>query len=71
MKTAYTLAEVRSLQKEIRELRSKLDNRKKLTPVEVAHIRELHRNGYSQREIAEIFDINPATVSRTVRRIYH
>lgn len=47
-------------------------NAKKLTADEVAGIRRLHqRSALSQREIAEAFDVNPATVSRIVRGIYH
>ena len=47
------------------------DNRPKLTKAEVENIRALRRSGYSQREIAEIYDINPATVSRIVRGQYY
>ena len=46
-------------------------NRKKLTPSEVAQIREMKRAGETNREIAYCFDINPATVSRIARGIYH
>lgn len=46
-------------------------NRKKLTKQEVHTIRELSRSGLSNREIADTFDINPATVSRIVRGLYH
>lgn len=46
-------------------------NRKKLTPREVQNIRELHRSGTNQRALAEIYDVNPATVSRIVRGQYY
>lgn len=46
-------------------------NRKKLTAKEVGTIRELKRSGESNRSIADVFDINPATVSRIVRGLYH
>lgn len=47
-------------------------NAKKLTADEVSSIRRLHqRSSMNQREIAESFDVNPATVSRIVRGIYH
>ncbi|WP_280350427.1 helix-turn-helix domain-containing protein [Nocardia abscessus] len=66
------VAENKRLKAENEELRQGRDNRKKLTDREVAEIRRLYRTtGYSQREIAGIYDINPATVSRTVRGIYH
>lgn len=46
-------------------------NKRKLNNREVENIRSLKRSGYSQREIADIYDINPATVSRIVRGQYH
>lgn len=46
-------------------------NRKKLSREEVARIRDLHRSGTSQAELANMFDVNPATISRTVRGIYN
>jgi Trp operon repressor len=47
-------------------------NAKVLSPDEVARIRRWHAaGGVSQREIADAYDINPATVSRIVRRQYH
>lgn len=63
---------VKELTAQIRYAQAKADNRKKLTAVEVAEIRRMYRNtGFSQREIADIYDVNPATISRTVRGIYH
>ena len=46
-------------------------NRKRLSERDVKDIRELRRKGVAQSEIAAIYDVNPATVSRIVRRIYH
>lgn len=63
------LAENRSLRQEL-ESRGNT-NRKKLTKREAHRIRQLSRGGYSQREIADIYDINPGTVSRIVRGQYH
>ncbi|WP_030095330.1 helix-turn-helix domain-containing protein [Mycobacteroides chelonae] len=73
-----SLLELTELKAENARLRGELDalkkpnNRKKLTVGEVNFIRLMYRNrGFNQREIADIYDINPATVSRIVRRIYH
>ena len=52
-------------------LRAKTDNRKKLRPFEVFQIRKLYANGMSQAEIAAVYAVNPATISRTVRKVYH
>ena len=49
----------------------KRPNRKKLSSREVTEIRSAHRNGMAQRGIAEAYDVNPATISRIVRGIYH
>lgn len=47
-------------------------NKKKLTKREVAEIRRLGRTtGMTQRELAEIYDINQATVSRILKGVYH
>jgi|GEM_PF-4205802 len=46
-------------------------NRKKLRPNDVRAIRDLNLSGESNREIADLFGVNPATVSRIVRGIYH
>ncbi|AGM61568.1 helix-turn-helix DNA binding domain protein [Mycobacterium phage Kalnoky] len=54
-----------------RKLAAQNDNRKKLSPGEVNTMRLMKRAGFTQAEIAESFDVNPATVSRIVRGIYH
>ncbi|WP_142395313.1 helix-turn-helix domain-containing protein [Mycobacterium avium] len=47
-------------------------NKKKLTKREVAEIRRLGRTtGMSQRELADIYDINKATVCRILKGVYH
>jgi DNA-binding NarL/FixJ family response regulator len=46
-------------------------NAKKLTKREVALMKDLKRLGSTNSELATAFDVNPATVSRTVRGIYH
>ena len=47
------------------------NNRKKLTDQDVRDIRFAARNGSRYVDIAERFNINPATVSRIVRGLYH
>lgn len=47
------------------------NNRKRLSNRDVKEIRELHRKGIKQSDIASIYDVNRATVSRIVRHIYH
>lgn len=56
---------------ECKQLRAKLNNRRKLTAADVAHIRDQWGEGQTQRSIASAWDINPATVSRIVRGLYH
>jgi DNA-directed RNA polymerase specialized sigma54-like protein len=46
------------------------DNLKKLNKREVKEIKSLHRVGESQRAIADIYDVNPSTISRIVRGQY-
>ena len=52
-------AKYREVLAENRELKSKLDNRKKLTHREVTLIRDAYRRGLSQADLAEIYDVNP------------
>lgn len=47
------------------------DNRPKLSKREVKDIRQAHRNGMSQIDLANNYGVNPATISRTVRGLYH
>lgn len=47
-------------------------NARKLTPSEVRQLRTEYRRGaMNQRELASTYDLNPATVSRIVRGVYH
>lgn len=56
----------------ISQLKAKGDNRKKLSPIEARRIRSMHSTGnYSQRELADSFDVNPVTVSRIIRGSYY
>ncbi|ASR86498.1 HTH DNA binding protein [Mycobacterium phage Changeling] len=46
-------------------------NRKKLTDQEVRDIRDAYYGGARQKDLAMKFGVNPATISRTVRGVYH
>ncbi|WP_234802556.1 helix-turn-helix domain-containing protein [Mycobacteroides salmoniphilum] len=46
-------------------------NRRKLTGSDVREIRDMYRKGWKQKDLAYSFDVNPATISRIVRRQYH
>ncbi|AYD87073.1 HTH DNA binding protein [Mycobacterium phage NicoleTera] len=46
-------------------------NRKKLTEQEVRDIRDAYYGGARQKDLAAKFGVNPATISRTVRGVYH
>ena len=59
------------LKREIEQLKETRNNQKKLTDREVSSIRAIKRSGLSNRDIADIYDLNPSTVSRIVRGIYH
>ena len=65
------LSENESLRIRIQELETRptasIDNRPKLTAHEVKVVRDLKRAGESQADIADIFDVNPSTISRIVR----
>ncbi len=72
------MKEIDALIKERDELRKQLDvlqepnNQKKLTDREVKEIRNLARTSdLTQREIADCYAVNRATVSRIVRGVYH
>jgi DNA-directed RNA polymerase specialized sigma subunit len=73
------IAEINALVSERNELQMRLDdieqaedsNKKKLSDREVKEIRNLNKASHlTQREIADIYDINPSTVSRIVRGMY-
>lgn len=64
--------EISQLRGENELLRGKTDNTKRLRPVDVRQIRFLaSHGGMTQRELADYYQVSTATVSRTVRRIYH
>jgi DNA-binding MarR family transcriptional regulator len=71
------LKEIEDLIRERDELRQRLDtmqreNRRKLTAREVKEIRNLARaSTLTQKEIADCYDVNPATVSRILKGVYH
>jgi uncharacterized protein YjcR len=46
-------------------------NRRKLTERDVRDIRAAYRGGMRQSDLADNYGVNPATVSRIVRGIYH
>ncbi|AVP41891.1 hypothetical protein SEA_JSQUARED_45 [Mycobacterium phage Jsquared] len=46
-------------------------NRRKLTEREVKDIRQAYLGGMKQKDLADNYGVNPATISRTVRGIYH
>ncbi|QIS16443.1 hypothetical protein [Nocardia arthritidis] len=62
---------ISELERENTELRRKTDNRKKLSAREVELIRRLGGQGYPHRMLAESFDVNKATISRTINGTYH
>lgn len=63
---------VESLEREVKELRAKTDNRKKLGPADAARIRRLYNTrDLTQRDLADMFDVNDATISRIVRGEYY
>lgn len=60
------------LKERVAELEAKpLDNRHKLTRHEVQDIRAAHRGGMKQKDLAINYGVNPATISRIVRGVYH
>lgn len=56
----------------VAELEAKpFDNKAKLSDYEVADIRAAYRGGMKQADLAHAYSVNPATISRIVRGIYH
>lgn len=69
---AALVEENQRLREENAQLKARrLDNRPKLGTKEVENIKDLRRAGYKVAEIAEIYDVNKSTISRTLRGIYH
>lgn len=66
------LTENAALKARVSELEARsLDNRPKLSDQDVKDIRSAYRSGMTQSDLAESYGLNPATISRTVRGIYH
>lgn len=66
------LQELNYLRKRVDELENlPRNNRPKLTEQEVRDIRSAYRGGMSQVDLANNYGVNPATISRTVRGLYH
>ncbi|GAA1940159.1 hypothetical protein [Amycolatopsis minnesotensis] len=59
------------LVRENARLRDTSNNGKKLAPADVSRMRTLRAEGWKQSTLADAFDVNPATVSRIVRGLYH
>lgn len=63
---------VENLEQEIKDLRKKTDNRKKLDERDAARIRQLWDSGnWTQAELGHAFNVNDATINRIVRGIYY
>ena len=66
------VALLKEKEQEIEELQRKNDNRKVLSKSDVKRIRAWYRKGvFTQAELAVKFEVNPSTISRIVRGIYH
>lgn len=66
------LEENKKLRARVAELEAQpLNNRRKLSEQEVKDIRAAYRGGMMQVELANSYGVNPATISRIVRGIYH
>lgn len=67
------IAENRYLKSEVErlEFKSTHDNRPKLTDREAKDIRDAYKGGMAQVDLANNYGVNPATISRIVRGIYH
>lgn len=63
---------VESLESRVRLLEKKTDNRKKLDYRDAQRIRKLYQTmDFTQAELAEMFDVNDATISRIVNGKYY
>lgn len=70
IQAAYSLAdEVAQLRAEAKK--TKGNNQPKLSATDVKEIYQYDAAGFSQREIARMYDVNPSTISRTVRGFYN
>ncbi|MFE7717542.1 hypothetical protein ACFU44_00700 [Nocardia rhizosphaerihabitans] len=63
---------IRELEAEKEELLQKLDNRPKLSDRDVQLIKRFfHTTGMSDRELADVFNVNPRTIGRIRTGEYH
>lgn len=66
------LCENRELKKRVTDLEARtLNNRRKLSSGEVKDIRSAYQGGMIQADLANSYGVNPATISRIVRGLYH
>ena len=56
---------------EIKRLHHRTDNGPKLSKEDVKNIRLLRSQGHTVGNIAELYDVNKSTISRTLNGIYH
>lgn len=62
---------IEHLEREVRLLTAKTNNTKRLEMWEVRLMRRMYEDGSTQRQLADIFDVNRGTVSRIVRGVYY
>lgn len=63
---------IEKLERKIREQERKLDNSRKLDLRDARRIRALHAGGaWTQRELAEAFNVNSGTISRIISGDYY
>lgn len=67
----WVLDENEKLHKQLKQAKSGGYNRPKLTKTDVQSIYHLRRTGLSLKEIADIYDCNKSTISRTLKGVYH
>lgn len=65
------MAENLALREQVERLKASANNGPKLNAADVEAIKQLRREGSTVAEIAEIYDVNKSTISRTLRGIYH
>ncbi|CAM4519107.1 hypothetical protein NONI108955_41215 [Nocardia ninae] len=70
--TAFLYRRIEDLEAENEALKTKYDNRKKLSHNDVRWIRRLADNAkLSHAELAEMYGVGEPNISRIVRRIYY
>ncbi|MFF7588592.1 helix-turn-helix domain-containing protein [Kitasatospora purpeofusca] len=72
---AQAKVRLRAAQRDAELLRAELEtrtNRKKLSREDAERIRLAYdSDGYTQKELADLYGVNPATISRIIRRKYY